>query len=91
MPHRFFSCPCMISTEPPVTKPLIKDWERKRTAKAALQRPIRTSIQPLMDASRDASFVRSSMSWKYESWSASKIATMAPEEMDAWRDVPSIA
>jgi len=30
-PKRFFSCPIRISTEPPVTKPLIRDCERKRT------------------------------------------------------------
>mmetsp|Transcript_27696 Transcript_27696/g.75087 ORF Transcript_27696/g.75087 Transcript_27696/m.75087 type:complete len:215 (-) Transcript_27696:498-1142(-) len=91
MPHTFFSCPCMISIEPPETKPLMRLSERKRTAKAALQRPMSMRKAPLMKASREASWVRSSMSRKYASWSANRIATMAPEDMEACREVPSIA
>mmetsp|Transcript_96 Transcript_96/g.266 ORF Transcript_96/g.266 Transcript_96/m.266 type:complete len:212 (-) Transcript_96:536-1171(-) len=91
MPQRFLSCPCMMRTEPPVTKPLMRLCDRKRTAKAALQRPMIKRKAPLIAARREASCVRSSIREKKESWSARTMATTAPEEMDACREVPSMA
>mmetsp|Transcript_17178 Transcript_17178/g.44577 ORF Transcript_17178/g.44577 Transcript_17178/m.44577 type:complete len:203 (-) Transcript_17178:431-1039(-) len=90
-PSKFLTWPSKIKTEPPVTKPLIKDCDRKRTRYAALQRPMITSQMPEMKAKKHASSVRTWMSWKYCSWSAMRIAAMAPEEMEACGEVPSIA
>jgi len=90
-PSRFFNWPSKIRTEPPVTKPLIKDCDRKRTKYAALQRPRTMSHNPDIRANNDASCVRSSRSWKYCSWSAIRMAAIAPDEIEACGDVPSIA
>jgi len=61
-PKRFLVCCTMMRIEPPVTKPLSVGCDRKRTAKAILQDPMRTRVMPAMSARSEASSVRSFMS-----------------------------
>mmetsp|Transcript_138004 Transcript_138004/g.428912 ORF Transcript_138004/g.428912 Transcript_138004/m.428912 type:complete len:203 (+) Transcript_138004:1444-2052(+) len=90
-PKRFLVCCTMIRMEPPVIKPLKVGFDKKRTANAILKDPMISSTMPDIKARREASSVRSLMSGQGRSWSAIRIAAMAPEDTDACGEVPKNA
>mmetsp|Transcript_67644 Transcript_67644/g.162396 ORF Transcript_67644/g.162396 Transcript_67644/m.162396 type:complete len:202 (+) Transcript_67644:1749-2354(+) len=90
-PNKFLHCCAIMISEPAVMKPLMVGCDRNLTAKARLNIPINTNVMPLNSASKLASCVRSSMSAQGRSWSAIKMAAMAPDEIDACGEVPKNA
>mmetsp|Transcript_97384 Transcript_97384/g.303687 ORF Transcript_97384/g.303687 Transcript_97384/m.303687 type:complete len:218 (+) Transcript_97384:1283-1936(+) len=87
-PRRFLVCCTMIKIEPPVMNPLNVGWDKKRTAKAIRHDPMIKSTTPAMNARREASSVRSFTSGQGRSWSAMRIAAMAPDDTEACGEVP---